>query len=100
MKRVIILIIFIVALVTANDVIGQDKYPTHWFTGMKEPRLQIMLHGKSIGNATSVKTNYPGVSIKRVSCPENKNYLFIDLEISSNTKHSFGFISNPDIGIS
>ena len=61
-------------------------YPTHWWTGMKSGSLQLMLHQKDIGEFTKVTTRYPGVTIQKVSCPENKNYLFIDLVIAAQTR--------------
>ncbi len=59
--------------------------PTNWFVGMKNPTLQLLLHGKAIGTAT-VSINYPGVTVKRVSPLENPNYLAIDLTIAASTK--------------
>jgi glycosidase len=60
---------------------SQKIYPTHWWAGMKNTKLQLMLHGNAIGNVAAVNTVYPGVQVKKFSSPENKNYLFVDLEI-------------------
>ncbi|MFL5788001.1 MAG: glycoside hydrolase family 13 protein [Flavisolibacter sp.] len=70
-------------IVFSQDAI--DVYPTHWWVGMKNPKLQLMLHGKEIGS-NDVTLNYSGVTIKKVHHPENKNYLFVDLVLSSNIK--------------
>jgi glycosidase len=63
-----------------------ETYPTNWWINMKNPELQIMLHGEKIGNAKSITTAYPGVTIKKINKVENNNYVFIDLIISKTTK--------------
>src|SRR6188472_1326826 len=59
--------------------------PPNWWTGMKDPNLQIMLYGENIGNLKA-KVKYHGVKLIEASCPENDNYLVIDLVIKKNTK--------------
>jgi glycosidase len=55
--------------------------PLNWWTGMNNPRLQLMMYGKGIsGSEVSVK--YKGVKIEKITSPENQNYLFIELELS------------------
>ncbi|MBM3444169.1 MAG: alpha-amylase [Bacteroidetes bacterium] len=73
----LILCLFLVRL--AHSAI--HPYPTHWWTGMKNPHLQIMLHSNS-DLSSKVTLNYPGVTIKKIYQPENKHYLFIDIQIS------------------
>lgn len=64
-----------------------EVYPTHWWAGMKNPRLQLMIHSTNIGNGTDhVTLTYPGISIIKISKAENKNYLFIDLNINPQAK--------------
>ena len=63
-----------------------DVYPTHWFSGMKNQHLQIILHANGIGAVTKLTTNYPGVRVVKVNKVENKNYLFVDLSISPAAK--------------
>jgi neopullulanase len=55
--------------------------PLNWWVGMKDPRLQLIIHGQNIASS-SVAINYPGVKVERVSKTENPNYLFVDLTIS------------------
>ena len=62
-------------------------YPTHWFTGMKWNRVQVMVHGDKIGLKKNMRmVSYPGVKMEKLNKVENPNYLFIDLNISSNAK--------------
>lgn len=59
--------------------------PAFWWVGMKNPKLQLIVHGKNIA-ARSVILNYPGVKLVQVNKVENPNYLFLNLEISPSAK--------------
>lgn len=59
--------------------------PLNWWVGMKNPNLQLMINGADVGETTPV-INYSGVTIKKISKADSKNYLFIDLLIAKNTK--------------
>ncbi len=59
--------------------------PLNWWIGMKNTSLQLMINGNDIG-LTTVSINYPGVTVKKVSKADSKNYLFIDLVIAPTTK--------------
>ena len=85
MKRLFFLAFFVLSIsaFSQNDV---DVYPAHWWTGMKNKSLQLMLHAPHIGNVTTITTSYPGVAIKKVHPVENKNYLFVDLIIGATTR--------------
>jgi neopullulanase len=72
--------------ITVPAVAQMKIYPTHWWTGMKTPTLQLMIHKKDIGNAKISLTPYAGVKLVKSNSPENKNYLFVDLSIASTTK--------------
>ena len=62
-----------------------NVYPTSWWTGMRYNKIQLMIHAdKDLSKTLSI--NYPGVKLLKVYQPENKHYLFADLEISSVTK--------------
>jgi glycosidase len=63
-----------------------DIYPTHWWVNMKNPSLQLMIHGKEVGNAKAYTINQPGIVIKKVNKAENKNYVFLDLNIETSAK--------------
>ena len=89
MKKLSLLTIYIIILFTAS--FGQTNaykcYPTNWWVGMKDPKLQLMLHGDAIANAKGGFTiNYTGVKIIKVNKVENVNYVFIDLIISPSAK--------------
>jgi neopullulanase len=60
-------------------------YPTHWWVGMKNPKLELMIHQPGIGHYTGVKLSYAGVRLLQVHQEESPNYLFLDLYISPGT---------------
>ncbi len=54
---------------------------------MKWNKVQVMLHGDKIGLKKNIRmVSYPGVKMEKLNKVENPNYLFIDLNISSNAK--------------
>ena len=59
--------------------------PPNWWVGMNDPKLELMLYGKNISGLKPIIT-YPGVVVKSMFSGENPNYLFIDLQISSDAK--------------
>ena len=65
---------------------GVEVYPTNWFAGMKNTKLQVMIHHPDIATGATVNLSYPGVQLIKTNKVESNNYLFIDLNISSATK--------------
>jgi glycosidase len=77
----------LVCLLFSIPVIAQiNIYPTHWWVGMKDPSLQLMIHKKDIGKGTLKMSPYPGVQVVKIYVPENKNYVFVDLTIAPGAK--------------
>ncbi len=56
--------------------------PASWWVGMKNSRLQLLVHGEAIADLEPA-LEYPGISIVRVTRTANPNYLFIDLTIGA-----------------
>ena len=80
------LIFFIILLLANFSLTAQLRVePMHWWVGMKDPRVQLLVHGKGIGSATP-RISYPGVTITKVSRADSPNYLFIDLLIARTAK--------------
>ena len=62
-------------------------YPGNWWVGMKNPALQLMVHGNNIAaSAKTIRINYPGVVSGKIHTTDNPNYLFIDLTITLKAK--------------
>ena len=66
----------------ASSTLSADNLkiePAFWWSGMKNPELQLMVYGKDIaGYLPSVK--YPGVQLKSSVALESPNYLLIYLD--------------------
>src|SRR5688500_8532604 len=87
MKKILQLIVLLqLAIpVLAEEYKVDGIYPSHWWAGMKNPKLQVMLHGANI-NENSFSIIYPGVQLTKVHKVENRNYVFLDLLISAAAK--------------
>ena len=88
MKRLLLALITVLFLgnitVFAKDKIDHLE-PAFWWVGMKNPKLQLLVHGENISNLKP-ELNYEGVSIEKVSRVANPNYLFVDLLIDTDVK--------------
>ena len=60
--------------------------PTYWWVGMKNPKLQLLVHAPGIGPSTASLAAYPGVTLESVQKVENPNYLVLNLNIGPETK--------------
>lgn len=65
---------------------GIAVYPTHWWVGMKNPKLQLMIRGEDIAKASSIGVNYPGFKVEKITKVANDNYVFIDLTVLPSAK--------------
>ncbi|MES1216617.1 MAG: glycoside hydrolase family 13 protein [Bacteroidota bacterium] len=88
MKRLLFSVFLPAVFSIQSFASGYDKpdfYPSHWFTGMKNTSLQLIIHADNIaGDAITV--SYPGVKLVRINKVENKNYVFVDLMIGATAK--------------
>ena len=88
MRRFLLIALSILII---NFSFAQDSlevYPTHWWVGMKNKKLQLLLHSQNIagGNRRMAFTNYPGIKITSTEKLESPDYLVINLEIMSTAK--------------
>jgi hypothetical protein len=87
MKKFILFFSFLWILVESNaneyKVDGVD--PANWWVGMKNPKLQLMLHGANIAENT-FSINYHGINLVKVHKVENPNYVFLDLVVAATAK--------------
>ena len=70
-----------------------NVYPTNWWVGMKNPKLQLMIHQKNIASeipmyklSSAGMKLAEGVTLKSIIRVENPNYIFLDLIIDKNAK--------------
>lgn len=59
--------------------------PSLWWTGMRNPHLQLLVHGANIGK-TDVQVNIPGVMLTSTLRVTNPDYLFVNLIISDQAR--------------
>lgn len=70
----------------ATTAMAQTKvFPTHWWTGMKKPAVQLMVYAPEAGKF-AYTVNYPGVQLVKVHKAESPNYAFLDLNIGAAAK--------------
>lgn len=104
-------VIYILAVCFAVSVTcyAQDVkvYPTHWWTGMKWNKVQLMVHGENIAaqvpmikmSAAGLKLA-SGVRLMKINRVENPNYVFLDLSIDATAKPGkvkFSFLKNVSL---
>ena len=81
--------IFTILFFSANLIFSQNKIeriePPNWWAGMVNPKLQLLIYGKKIGDLQP-KIKYIGVKIQQVIRVKNNNYLFLDLLIDETVK--------------
>jgi len=85
MKKLSIFIIAVVFSISSFALNVDRVEPMFWWVGMKNPTVQLMVHGQEIA-VSEISLNYAGVKIQSVSRQENPNYVFIDLTISPEAK--------------
>ncbi|REE01666.1 glycoside hydrolase family 13 protein [Marinoscillum furvescens] len=56
--------------------------PPHWWVGMENSKLQLLIKGDNIGGTTSINVKPEGLSIVKIHSVENTDYLFVDVELS------------------
>ena len=88
------IVVLIILLLNLNLALAANKpvkpelsrvEPPCWWTGFKNPSLQLMVYGERISETKPV-INYEGVDLVSTTCVENPNYLFLDLRLSPSVK--------------
>lgn len=77
-----LLFLFLIQQTHAQDLRIE---PSNWWVGMKDPNLQLLVHGNDIGKTKAV-ISYPGVTLKKSTKGDSDNYLFLDLSIAKTAK--------------
>ena len=79
LKKTLFLFLTFVTL-TLNAQIERVE-PAFWWVGMKNPQVQLLVHGTEICNR-QVIIQFPGIKILKVNRVCSPNYLFVSLEIN------------------
>lgn len=89
-KRFLKSIFYLVTILYILPISAQNSvYPTHWWTGFKDPQLNLIIRGNEVGAFTNVTTSSPAILVKSVRKATSKNYLLVDLLISKQAKPGF-----------
>ena len=88
--RLLLLLLLLTALLprlaAAQPPVSIDRVnPTSWWVGMKNPNVQLLVHGPGAGTL-AYSLSYPGVKLLKTSTVENPNYAFLDLVIAPTAK--------------
>jgi glycosidase len=59
--------------------------PSSWWVGMKDPRLQLLVHGSKVAELEPA-IDHAGVAITSVERVANPNYLFVNLTVAPGTR--------------
>jgi len=93
MQRITLLIFIIFPFAVFSQSVSLERVePPFWWTGFKNPDLQLLVYGKNIAS-TTVTVDYPGFVLKKVHKVENPDYLFLDLTISNGVRPGIATIS-------
>ncbi|MBN1404521.1 MAG: glycoside hydrolase family 13 protein [Opitutales bacterium] len=70
--------------------------PANWWVGMREPRLQILIHGDNIAETTP-RIECDGLLLEQVVHVDNPNYLFLYVQVDKSAKSgSFDIVFEKD----
>jgi glycosidase len=102
MKKTFLLVALLSIIALCNAQTNYAIYPTHWWVGMKNPKLQLMLRGNNIAQqfpqfklSAAGTTVADGITLKAVHRVSNPNYIFLDLQIAANAKHGVKKLKLP-----
>ena len=71
---------------------AEHVHPLFWWAGMEETSLQVMIHAQGIGDCEVKLEGAKGVKISKTERVENKNYLFVYLDLKGAEAQTFNFI--------
>ncbi|MBF9142292.1 alpha-amylase family glycosyl hydrolase [Hymenobacter properus] len=86
MKKPYLLPLLLLPLLADAQTASIDRVnPTNWWVGMKNPNVQLIVHGPGAGTL-AYTVNYPGVKLVKTNTVDNPNYAFLDLTIAPTAK--------------
>lgn len=89
---VTLLLLSIIASAQKKTLTFDHVEPPFWWTGMKNPTVQILFHNKKMDlRPFKISTQYPGVSITEVKTVENPHYLFVTIDIGQSNAGTIPF---------
>lgn len=93
MKKILFATICLLCVIhsMAQNTMVTEVYPSHWWTGMKWNKLQIMVYEPRQDHILAVdklvvRSSSPDLRIVKINKVENRRYLFLDVVIAPNAK--------------
>jgi len=84
-KFTFLTIVFLICSSLAYTLEISRIEPPSWWSGMKNPNLQIMLYGKDLKDS-KVEVKEAGIKVHSVENADSPDYLFINILVSPNLK--------------
>src|SRR5688572_9620128 len=79
--------IFFLSIALLSSAQQPNLYPTNWWVGMKNNKVQILARANDPAfNKNTVTVNYPGLVLDKVTPMENGKYISIDVVITAEAK--------------
>lgn len=91
MKRLLLALVAVASLSVQARYELQHVHPLHWYAGMQNPSLQVMLHGTQVGKA-DVSLSTSEVRIDSIVRPDNANYLLLYLNTQGAQAQTFDIV--------
>lgn len=95
-KKILPILIVLVLVIHAHLFAQYAIYPSNWWVGMKYNTVQLMIHSDQDISTKITLNQSNGVTIKKIFQPENKHYLFVDIEILATAKPGSYSFTFPD----
>jgi hypothetical protein len=93
--KLTVLIFFLGLLVSAQQI--ERVEPPNWWAGMKHTKLEILVYGKDIGKYDpEIQGN--DVAMLKITKAPNKNYVFLNLDLSNAIPGNFRINFSDDKG--
>lgn len=86
MKKIVLTIVL---LALVSPLIKAEVHPLHWYAGMKNPSLQILIHEKGIGGSAVELKDAQNISVTEVKSFDNPDYLIIYLNVEGASAQRF-----------
>lgn len=94
-KNLLLILIICLLLPSFLSAKGITVEPAFWWSGMKNPELQLMVYGENIASFRP-SVSYPGVKLKSSVALESPNYLLVYLDVENAQPGSFDITFTKD----
>src|SRR5690606_2256565 len=87
-----LLFLSLIILFTGKNIQAQqvEIYPKHWWAGMNNGKVQLMLYAKE-NLPDKFTSENKKIKVETIFQPVNKNYLFVDLNIAKAKPGKYNF---------